>query len=165
MKSPVIKRSIVIAGHKTSVSIEDAFWTALKEIAQLRRQSLAELIGAIDGARRGGNLSSAIRVFVLDYDRGRYSECDSIGRHPQASTPKDADGRNKSGHDGLWVFPNSQPENLARIHDVQRIERAFDRTHDIERRLAVLGRHILHFALADAVLAGAGAVHRQRAVD
>ena len=71
MKSPVIKRSIVIAGHKTSVSIEDAFWTALKEIAQARRQSLAELIDAIDGARRGANLSSAIRVFVLDYYRNR----------------------------------------------------------------------------------------------
>jgi predicted DNA-binding ribbon-helix-helix protein len=75
MKSPVIKRSIVIAGHKTSVSIEDAFWTALKEIAQARRQSVAELIGAIDGARQNGrhtgNLSSAIRVFVLDHYRGR----------------------------------------------------------------------------------------------
>ena len=71
LKSPVIKRSIVIAGHKTSVSIEDAFWTALKEIALVRRQSLAELIGSIDGARRGGNLSSEIRVFVLDYYRGR----------------------------------------------------------------------------------------------
>ena len=71
MKSPVIKRSIVIEGHKTSVSIEDAFWTALKEIAQARRQSVAELIGAIDGARRGSNLSSAIRVFVLDYYRTR----------------------------------------------------------------------------------------------
>ena len=75
MKSPVVKRSIVIAGHKTSVSIEDAFWTALKEIALVRRQSLAELIGAIDGARQignyTGNLSSAIRVFVLDYYRGR----------------------------------------------------------------------------------------------
>jgi predicted DNA-binding ribbon-helix-helix protein len=75
MKSPVIKRSIVIAGHKTSVSIEDAFWAALKDIAQSRRQSLAELIGSIDGARQignyTGNLSSAIRVFVLDYYRGR----------------------------------------------------------------------------------------------
>jgi len=71
MESPVIKRSIVIAGHKTSVSIEDAFWTALKEIAQARQQSVAELIGSIDGARRGANLSSAIRVFVLDYYRGR----------------------------------------------------------------------------------------------
>jgi predicted DNA-binding ribbon-helix-helix protein len=75
MKSPMIKRSIVIAGHKTSVSIEDPFWTALKDIAQSRRQSLAELIGAIDGARQigndTGNLSSAIRVFVLDHYRGR----------------------------------------------------------------------------------------------
>ena len=75
MPSPVIKRSIVIAGHKTSVSIEDAFCTALKDIARSRRQSLAELIGAIDGARQvgnySGNLSSAIRVSVLDYYRGR----------------------------------------------------------------------------------------------
>jgi predicted DNA-binding ribbon-helix-helix protein len=76
MTSPVIKRSIVIAGHKTSVSVEDAFWTALKEIAQARRQSVAELIASIDGARQTGNdtgnLSSAIRVFVLDYYRGRF---------------------------------------------------------------------------------------------
>jgi predicted DNA-binding ribbon-helix-helix protein len=75
MKSPVIKRSIVIAGHKTSVSIEDAFWAALKEIAQSRQQSLAELIGSIDDARQSGNysanLSSTIRVFVLDYYRAR----------------------------------------------------------------------------------------------
>ncbi len=75
MTSPVIKRSIVIAGHKTSVSIEDAFWTALKDIAQARRQSVAELIGAIDGARQSGkhsgNLSSAIRVFVLEHYRAR----------------------------------------------------------------------------------------------
>jgi len=74
MTSPVIKRSIVIAGHKTSVSIEDAFWIALKDIARSRRQSLAELIAAIDGARQSGNssgnLSSAIRVFVLDHYRG-----------------------------------------------------------------------------------------------
>jgi predicted DNA-binding ribbon-helix-helix protein len=71
MKSPVIKRSIVIAGHRTSVSLEDAFWKALKEIAQARRNSLAELIASIDDQRRGGNLSSAIRVFVLDHYRGR----------------------------------------------------------------------------------------------
>ncbi len=75
MTSPVIKRSIVIAGHKTSVSIEDAFWAALKDIANARRQSLAELIASIDGARqtgnRSGNLSSAIRVFVLDHYRDK----------------------------------------------------------------------------------------------
>jgi predicted DNA-binding ribbon-helix-helix protein len=71
MKSPVIKRSIVIARHRTSVSLEDAFWKALKEIAQARHCSLAELIASIDDGRRGANLSSAIRVFVLDYYRGR----------------------------------------------------------------------------------------------
>jgi predicted DNA-binding ribbon-helix-helix protein len=71
MKSPVTKRSIMIAGHRTSVSLEDAFWKALKEIAQARHLSVAELIAAIDGERRGGNLSSAIRLFVLDYFRGR----------------------------------------------------------------------------------------------
>jgi predicted DNA-binding ribbon-helix-helix protein len=75
MKSPVIKRSIVIAGHRTSVSLEDAFWKALKEIAKSRRCSLADLIGTIDQQRQIGNhignLSSAIRVFVLDHYRGR----------------------------------------------------------------------------------------------
>ena len=71
MNSLVIKRSIVIAGHKTSVSLEDAFWQGLKEIAAARHVSLAELIGAIDGGRRDGNLSSAIRLFVLDHYRGR----------------------------------------------------------------------------------------------
>jgi predicted DNA-binding ribbon-helix-helix protein len=75
MTSPVSKRSIMIAGHRTSVSLEDAFWKALKEIASARNVSLAELIAAIDGARQNGkdarNLSSAIRLFVLDYYRVR----------------------------------------------------------------------------------------------
>jgi predicted DNA-binding ribbon-helix-helix protein len=71
MKSPVVKRSIVIAGHKTSVSLEDAFWDALKEIASLRRTTLSELVASIDGGRNHGNLSSAIRLFVLDYYRNR----------------------------------------------------------------------------------------------
>ena len=69
MKSPVIKRSIVIAGHKTSVSLEDAFWKGLKEIADDRSQTLSELVSTIDTDRRHGNLSSAIRLFVLDYYR------------------------------------------------------------------------------------------------
>ena len=69
MKSPVVKRSIVIAGHKTSVSLEDAFWKGLKEIAAERDMTLSELVAAIDSDRRHGNLSSAIRLFVLDYYR------------------------------------------------------------------------------------------------
>lgn len=71
MKSPVIKRSIVIAGHKTSVSLEDAFWKSLKEIAVIRHMTLSDLVAAIDSGRPHGNLSSAIRLFVLDHYQAR----------------------------------------------------------------------------------------------
>lgn len=69
MKSQVTKRSIVIAGHKTSVSLEDAFWKGLKEIAGGRDVTLSDLVSAIDSERQHGNLSSAIRLFVLDHYR------------------------------------------------------------------------------------------------
>jgi predicted DNA-binding ribbon-helix-helix protein len=69
MKSPVVKRSIVIAGHKTSVSLEDAFWGSLKDIAGNRNLTLSELVASIDTDRRQGNLSSAIRLFVLNHYR------------------------------------------------------------------------------------------------
>jgi len=71
MKSPVIKRSIVIAGHKTSVSLEDAFWKGLKEIADDRDVTLSDLVSSIDTDRQHGNLSSAIRLFVLDHYRSQ----------------------------------------------------------------------------------------------
>ena len=71
MKSPVVKRSIVVAGHKTSVSLEEAFWNGMKEISGLRNMTLSELVGEIDSNRQQGNLSSAIRLFVLDYFRTR----------------------------------------------------------------------------------------------
>jgi predicted DNA-binding ribbon-helix-helix protein len=74
MKSPVVKRSIVIAGHKTSVSLEDAFWKGLKEIAAGREITLSDLVAAIDSERRHGNLSSAIRLFVLDYYRNKLGD-------------------------------------------------------------------------------------------
>jgi predicted DNA-binding ribbon-helix-helix protein len=70
MKSPVIKRSILLAGHKTSVSLEEAFWQGLKEIAGSRAISVSALIGSIDARRVDGNLSSGIRLFVLDHYRG-----------------------------------------------------------------------------------------------
>jgi predicted DNA-binding ribbon-helix-helix protein len=69
MKSPVVKRSIAIAGHKTSVSLEDAFWRGLKEIARGRDMTLSEMVGGIDSDRNHGNLSSALRLFVLDHYR------------------------------------------------------------------------------------------------
>ena len=69
MKSPVEKRSVIVGGHKTSVSLEAAFWTGVKEIAQERKMTLSELVSTIDTNRAQGNLSSAIRLFVLDYYR------------------------------------------------------------------------------------------------
>jgi predicted DNA-binding ribbon-helix-helix protein len=69
MKSPVVKRSIIVAGHKTSVSLEDAFWSGLKVVAAERHMTLSNLVAAIDSQRQHDNLSSAIRLFVLDFYR------------------------------------------------------------------------------------------------
>ena len=66
MKSSIIKRSVVIEGHNTSVSLEDAFWRSLKEIARAQQATLSNIIAEIDKTREQGNLSSAIRLFVLD---------------------------------------------------------------------------------------------------
>ena len=67
MKSTVVKRSIILAGHNTSVSLEDAFWRGLKDIAWSRRTTLSDLINGIDLDRERGNLSSALRLFVLNH--------------------------------------------------------------------------------------------------
>ncbi|HVO16979.1 MAG TPA: ribbon-helix-helix domain-containing protein [Alphaproteobacteria bacterium] len=68
--SDIVKRSVVIDGHRTSVSLEPAFWEALKEIAERRSLSINKLIAEIDRGRTG-NLSSAIRVYVLRTVRGQ----------------------------------------------------------------------------------------------
>ena len=70
MKSSIIKRSIAVDGHKTSISLEDAFWSDLKEIVHLQQTTLSKLVAKIDEKRRG-NLSSAIRLFVLEHMRNR----------------------------------------------------------------------------------------------
>ena len=71
MKSSVVKRSIVLDRHKTSVSLEEPFWNDLKKIALDQRMTLSELITTIDGTREHGNLSSAIRLFVLNHVRNQ----------------------------------------------------------------------------------------------
>jgi predicted DNA-binding ribbon-helix-helix protein len=80
MQSSVVKRSIVVAGHKTSVSLEDDFWAVLKEIATENDLTLSGLVGQIDADREHGNLSSAIRLFVLRFYRKRLEEQDAIAR-------------------------------------------------------------------------------------
>jgi predicted DNA-binding ribbon-helix-helix protein len=82
MKSLVVKRSIVVAGHKTSVTLEDAFWNGMKEIASGRNITLSDLVTAIDSERRQGNLSSAIRLFVLDFYRNKLGDVQPGGDGP-----------------------------------------------------------------------------------
>jgi predicted DNA-binding ribbon-helix-helix protein len=74
MKSTVLKRSVAIAGQKTSVSLEDAFWDGLKVIAGERDMKLRELVTSIDTDREHSNLSSAIRLFVLNHYQSLVSQ-------------------------------------------------------------------------------------------
>jgi predicted DNA-binding ribbon-helix-helix protein len=78
----IVKRSVVLAGHKTSVSLEETFWSAFKEIAARENVSPSRLVSRIDAARGHANLSSAIRMFVLDHYRQRVND----------QTPPGADG-------------------------------------------------------------------------
>jgi predicted DNA-binding ribbon-helix-helix protein len=81
MKSLVLKRSVIVAGHKTSVSLEDAFWKSLREIAIRRDMTLSALLAAIDAERQHANLSSAIRLFVFNFYR---EELAILGRREAA---------------------------------------------------------------------------------
>jgi predicted DNA-binding ribbon-helix-helix protein len=82
----VVKRSVVVGGHKTSVSLEDAFWTSLKDIATRRGMTLSTQIASIDTDRRTSNLSSAIRLYVLEHFRTRAASTMFIGERQAPST-------------------------------------------------------------------------------
>lgn len=69
LASRPVKRSFSIRGHRTSISLEAAFWDALQEIAAKRALPLAQLVGAIDAARGDAGLSGAVRIFILDHYR------------------------------------------------------------------------------------------------
>jgi predicted DNA-binding ribbon-helix-helix protein len=90
MKSLVVKRSVRLRGRKTSVSLEDEFWNALKKIASDRYATLSELVGDLDAQRQRGNLSSALRLFVLEYYRGKAAEKpgdEMLGQQSPPSAP------------------------------------------------------------------------------
>ena len=82
MKSAVVKRSVIINGHKTSVSLEDAFWKGLREIAVARGSTMSNLVGWIDSERGQGNLSSALRLFVLRHYQVRSNGHREVGQTP-----------------------------------------------------------------------------------
>jgi predicted DNA-binding ribbon-helix-helix protein len=85
-KSPIVKRGALVAGHKTSISLEDAFWGALKEIAANRNVRVSDLIATINKDRQHLNLSSVLRLFVLDHYRA------------QADARRPAEGPIEKGH-------------------------------------------------------------------
>jgi predicted DNA-binding ribbon-helix-helix protein len=88
VNSTVKKRSIVIDGHRTSVSLEDDFWMSLRQIARGRQVTISHLIASLDAARENSNLSSAIRVFILDhYCAMRQSD---VGFTPLGAIPRAA---------------------------------------------------------------------------
>jgi predicted DNA-binding ribbon-helix-helix protein len=70
-KSAVTKRSVVIGGHKTSVSLEEPFWSEVRAIAEAERITVSSLLRRIDRERTNANLSSAIRVYVLEHVRAK----------------------------------------------------------------------------------------------
>jgi len=105
MKSVVIKRSVIVAGHKTSISLEDPFWNSLKEIAGLKRLRLPALLTLIDTERYEGNLSSAIRLFVLKYYRDQqeirdgHDVAQGLGIRPHRISPRFELARGQCGRE------------------------------------------------------------------
>ena len=84
--TPITKRSVVIDGQKTSISLELPFWTAVRDISEARAITVSDLLEEIDRGRTDANLSSAVRVFVLDYVRQQIS----LAKHEQAEPHEDA---------------------------------------------------------------------------
>jgi predicted DNA-binding ribbon-helix-helix protein len=76
-----IKRSFSIGGHRTSISLEPAFWSALKEVAARERMPLAKLVSTIDQNRGGTGLSSAVRIWLLSYFQARSEGQLDVGGH------------------------------------------------------------------------------------
>lgn len=86
MKSVVIKRSVLINGRKSSVSLENEFWDALREIARRRKIALTALVEQVDKDRNNINLSSAIRVFVFKHSRPGVAERDASPGRPSTDS-------------------------------------------------------------------------------
>ena len=82
MKSPIIKRSIMIASHRTSISLEEPFWRGLKDIAARHETSVQNVVASVHGGRHRGNLSSSLRQYVLEYYR---SNCCDKSRRQESS--------------------------------------------------------------------------------
>jgi len=89
MNSTLKKRSVVIGGRRTSVSLEDDFWMSLRQIARGRQVTVSDLTASLDGARENSNLSSAIRIFILDHYRAMAGQS-NVGFTPLGAIPRAA---------------------------------------------------------------------------
>jgi predicted DNA-binding ribbon-helix-helix protein len=87
-KSLIVKRSIRVAGRRTGVSVEDAFWNRFKEIAADRNMTLSDLVTTINSKRKHNNLSSSVRLFVLDHYRRQAVRLLRKGRRAKAPKPR-----------------------------------------------------------------------------
>jgi|SRR4029078_55513 len=86
MKSLIVKRSVVLDGQKTSLTLEDAFWAEIKEIARIQNVTVSRVVAEIDATRKHSNLSSAIRVYVLEHlqEQGRRTSIGPLGINSQS---------------------------------------------------------------------------------
>jgi predicted DNA-binding ribbon-helix-helix protein len=82
-----MKRSIVIAGHRTSISIEEPFWKCLREIAAAKEMKLSELVASIDKDRQQNNLSAHIRLFILEYYQAKSAPPTETEQTTSSTTP------------------------------------------------------------------------------
>ncbi len=88
MKSAIVKRSVILNGHKTSISLENEFWLCLREIVDQKKVKLSVLLRQIDNERSHANLSSAVRVFVLNHMRSQAAvPAPAILPGPRVSAP------------------------------------------------------------------------------
>ena len=143
----IVKRSVSIAGHRTSISLEEPFWQGLREIAERDKLSIQALIGRIDAERGEQNLSSAIRVFVLD-DLRQPLEHIAVDQHDSAlganrrhsvtdrifvkCTPADWPCSDMSGdHPALPLSPH--PEGIASKQSVSKDRGRFQCSLDLLR--------------------------------
>ena len=84
--SRIIKRSLIVGGHKTSVSLEDVFWEEFRSIARERGISLSQLAGSIDSDRQHANLSSALRLFVFGHRRTQAEDNANTQNEPKGES-------------------------------------------------------------------------------
>lgn len=88
MNFTIVRRSVTIAGHRIDIRIEDLFWISLEEIARAEATTMPRLVALIDARREGADLTSAIRVYVIDHFMAKIENLDSMDDDAPESAPR-----------------------------------------------------------------------------